>query len=744
MATAGPKARRSKSARPPEPNASRGHGYAPQPPWIQRALDGIFNFLASLKLAVITLSAVVAVLAYATFYESWYGTRAVGEDIYKSPTFGVILTLLGANILCAALSRLPWKRRHTGFVVTHAGLLTVLLGTFLTLNFADEGMLAMREGEATNKVFRSDMSVFRVRPIDEKTGKPTAEDQLSFRPGTEQWNPAKPDLRRNATLAFFHPFSLQRVGTLLTSVLIPETMPRRTEKLRVGDDSYRFEILDHIPAAREKYLVEPVPNGLPMVKLDLKIKPPGSPVEMDVLTSDLDRWQVADGSLNRSVLRLRVASVVFQYVESERDVQDFLNPPAGSGSPQGAAWFHYKGTDGKPRRFEWDLEGQQGKTVSLPESRITAKLERIFDVGEADVMEMPEAVSGFFRKLLGATKEGRLRLATILLHDEATGKEYPHLAIDGVPAGSESILASEGEKDDVAVGFVRTQLSPGQFGRFELLGTKGGKLYYRVIGREGLRGKPQATSADGPVIPAFGGGSSPMSLSVKIGDYLPSAEMKQTYEAVELDANKMDRAVAAAQIRMTVGDESREFWIRPPSGLTEEPKTITFPSGKKFQVAYDMKRHELDFTLKLVDFDVGFDPGTSQPASYESDILVTDAAKGLDEAPIKVWMNHPYTNGDWTFYQSNYIPTIDPVTKESTGEYSSVFQVRFDPPWCWGVVYSGCFLVVLGTFLQFYMKAGVFSQSAKARVAGWAAGKGQAEKHDDHSGSQKVPGESKL
>src|SRR6185312_10629352 len=87
-----------------------------------KVFDAIYRFLASLKLAVISLSTLAAVLAYATFFESWYGASAAQEWIYRSPGFAILLAFLGANILCAALIRYPWKKRQTGFVVTHVGL----------------------------------------------------------------------------------------------------------------------------------------------------------------------------------------------------------------------------------------------------------------------------------------------------------------------------------------------------------------------------------------------------------------------------------------------------------------------------------------------------------------------------------------------------------------------------------------------------------------------------------------------
>ena len=54
---------------------------------IVRVCDAIYRFLASLKLAVFSLATLAAVLAYATFFESWYGAAAVQEWIYRTRGF---------------------------------------------------------------------------------------------------------------------------------------------------------------------------------------------------------------------------------------------------------------------------------------------------------------------------------------------------------------------------------------------------------------------------------------------------------------------------------------------------------------------------------------------------------------------------------------------------------------------------------------------------------------------------------
>src|SRR4051812_45310308 len=178
-----------KSPAPPPPSPSS----PPSPNRLLRLLDGTYRFLASLKLAVFSLGTLAAVLAYATFFESWHGTSAVQEWIYQTKWFAVLLAFLGVNILCAALIRYPWKRRQTGFVITHAGLLVLLAGSFYSLKTSEEGQVGMTEGDARAEMVRMDSPVIRVVPIDAGTGRPANEEyRLPFRPENFAWGPGKP------------------------------------------------------------------------------------------------------------------------------------------------------------------------------------------------------------------------------------------------------------------------------------------------------------------------------------------------------------------------------------------------------------------------------------------------------------------------------------------------------------------------------------------------------------------------
>lgn len=108
------------------------------------------EWLASLSLAVTLLAMLAAVLAAGTFAESRLGTKAAQTLVYRTWWFSVLLGMLGVNLTMAALSRRPWKRKHTGFVITHAGILLILAGSVVTQQFGVEGQVTLTEGRETD------------------------------------------------------------------------------------------------------------------------------------------------------------------------------------------------------------------------------------------------------------------------------------------------------------------------------------------------------------------------------------------------------------------------------------------------------------------------------------------------------------------------------------------------------------------------------------------------------------------
>ena len=108
--------------------------------------------LSSLRLAVVTMVTLGAVCGYATFYEMHNGTPAAQRDIYQTPWFAFLLGLLGLNVFSVMVSRYPWTKHHTGFLIAHVGILLVLVGSVVSLYRGLDSNMALLEGETSDRV----------------------------------------------------------------------------------------------------------------------------------------------------------------------------------------------------------------------------------------------------------------------------------------------------------------------------------------------------------------------------------------------------------------------------------------------------------------------------------------------------------------------------------------------------------------------------------------------------------------
>jgi hypothetical protein len=262
----------------------------------------------------------------------------------------------------------------------------------------------------------------------------------------------------------------------------------------------------------------------------------------------------------------------------------------------------------------------------------------------------------------------------------------------------------------------------GRFGQIDILAGPDQSLYYRVFGRG--QGAIGALRSAGPLakrqsIVAFGGDGggggganmAAMTITFQVDEYIPSGVEKSIYEPIVLPKGQMGNGIAACRAEMTVGGQTKEIWLSRSENLDPPPPRLVAFRDSVYQITYDVDRKPLGFELKLDDFDTGFEPGTEQATHFVSEVRLTDKSLGIKDQAHTISMNHPLDHRGYTFYQSNYIRVRDPQTRQFTGQFQSVFQVAKNPgrP----IIYAGCFLVVLGTFLQFYMRAGIFTDGGK-------------------------------
>jgi len=134
-----------------------------QPVWQQNA---IFQFFASLKLAVVLLAVLIAGAIVGTLYESSFDAKVARSYVYGAPWFNVWLVLLGANLTVSALSRWPWKKYHSAFLITHLGIITLLIGSLVGRILGVEGTITLFKGEAPTNRLLVDQHQLRVHDID--------------------------------------------------------------------------------------------------------------------------------------------------------------------------------------------------------------------------------------------------------------------------------------------------------------------------------------------------------------------------------------------------------------------------------------------------------------------------------------------------------------------------------------------------------------------------------------------------
>ncbi len=124
--------------------------------------QGIHIF-GSLGLAISLLTFILIVCAVATFVESRFDTKVAQAYVYRAPWFVFWLALLCVNLACVTFTRLPWQRKHHGFVITHAGIIIMLIGAMVGFKQGYEASVTLQKGVPANRLV-AHQTVIQVAP----------------------------------------------------------------------------------------------------------------------------------------------------------------------------------------------------------------------------------------------------------------------------------------------------------------------------------------------------------------------------------------------------------------------------------------------------------------------------------------------------------------------------------------------------------------------------------------------------
>jgi hypothetical protein len=274
-------------------------------PLFVRWLLGLFVALASLQLAVGLIAVDAGVVAWGTFIERTHGAAAAHFAIYDTGWFAALNGLLAANVLAAMLIRFPWRRRQTGFVVTHAGILVLLAGCLASQRFGIEAQVPVFEGHASHRALQeSSHFELQVAPAaaDSKAASaagPTESIFVPFVAGPFSWS-------EYAELSWF-----------------PWHVAHRSRGMLHDEDGISLEVLDY--------------RAQPRALAKLRLTVDGEKKELDVAASSDDpadetRRQAVEGKGRKVTIALRPDEVDLGFQLYLEKFQRKLDPGTGTAS----------------------------------------------------------------------------------------------------------------------------------------------------------------------------------------------------------------------------------------------------------------------------------------------------------------------------------------------------------------------------------------------------------------------------
>jgi hypothetical protein len=669
--------------------------------WRWRLL-GLFS---SVKMAATLIAAFAIIIGGATWYERDFGRDAAGEMIYRTRWFAGLFVLLALNIFGAAAVRWPWRRRQTGFVLVHAGLLTLIAGFFLAGNDRLDGQLAAPPGREVSQIElpRDSLSV--------AIGDQRAEAE--FQPLTYAGYPAFARFLIGKLLPWWCPIGDPGIHRLAQPVtLLDERRDGATARLLAMCDTARAEpafvaadSADAAPAARVTLIAH-----TPMM-------PPGHSEEL------ASRWLSPAGE---RVVSFDPLIATLARTADARLAADFLAP--STTAARGAVRVYWHG-----ERHEIEVPATLPATIDVAPDlalEIDDYIANPTPNGERLVQDDAKPLDPFLmtRVGVGAPAERRWANATLSAHYLTAGLE------EGMPE-----LLYDHPSPPAAPGTAPALLG----GWLELLAGPDGRLHLRWFTRsKGLAGTATVEGAtwEGDLV---GGESTPMRLRARI-DWLPRAVAGP--EPVVMQSDHEGDATRWIEVEAEHGGHHGRAWI-----ARGDAKAIVLDDGTQVLARYGpaiyslMDRH--GFALTLEHFEVGQDPGAQSKASYASDVSVrpiSDEERGAAERrnaeaerralermrddavgrwvppALSAWlratptspprvesmharieMNAPLHAGGVTLYQSSYFDETD-QDGHPTGRQVSVFTVAQDHGrWC---KYLGSALLVGGILTMYLMR----------------------------------------
>lgn len=183
---------------------------------------------------------------------------------------------------------------------------------------------------------------------------------------------------------------------------------------------------------------------------------------------------------------------------------------------------------------------------------------------------------------------------------------------------------------------------------------------------------------------------------IVLNDYFPQASIMPRTMQDAADNSFPDAVV----FNVSVDGASRTVTAWGEKGIAPEYAALTL-GGINIQLGYGAKQITLPFSLKLKDFILKRYPGSQSPSWFESEVVLIDEEKGINEQR-RIFMNNVLKHRGYRFYQSSY----------DSDEKGTVLSVNHDAAGTF-VTYFGYLLLGLGMFLSIFNRNSRFQRTSK-------------------------------
>jgi hypothetical protein len=624
-----------------------------------------------LGLAVVLIALLAVVLAWATYIESVHGTPAVHFGIYTAWWFVALHVLLGLNVFCAAAIRFPWKRRQTGFLIVHGGILVLLLGCLLTRLGGVDAQLAVFEGATSWRAY-ADGRHFELA-VHAPNLPEVREITIPFAPGPFNWDDY-PALAR-----------------------FPWHLAHRDRGVIHDRDGITLEVLDYysdsvgVPVPRVTLRI----GGSRRVTLDVRsLRNPHDPRRRVHVGS---RKEFAHGEW-----------ITFRAARSKAETEAFrASRPEGPFGALGRLVLHARG-----RKF----------SIALDELQTKSKMP-LGDTGlKVELVRFEPRVLGVHLRIHrddGTKTPPRPMILSAVRADLDRQDEHNGVFGSYWFDATQTRDPKDDRQDPVSI--PDEAIRKARRRRIDVIQGNDQKLYYRAWNPPRVEEIGELPT-DGSAAVVFEKTNRPV--PIRVEEFIPRKEPGVVIRPVPFDKDERTVKQPRARVRLSVDGTAEEFWLASVTASPEDRRRTVRGNGRRVTIRMRRDRVELGFGVHLHKFQRELDPGTDTASHYSSLVDFIDRrdhSKRLKEnvlitlnAPVE--MADPVTGRSYRLFQSAFEGPWRPGDAEfdqlvggsakRDQLFRSILTVSHDPGR--SLKYAGCVLIVAGMVVMYFMKAYFF------------------------------------